>query len=56
MLGGVLPVEEFLFFLLTTTLVIFGITLVMAQESRERFRTMRGRLGLRVASDSHFRK
>lgn len=56
MLGGVLPVEEFLFFLLTTTLVIFGITLVMAEESRERFRVLRGRLGLRVAGDSHFRK
>jgi lycopene cyclase domain-containing protein len=56
MLGGVLPVEEFLFFFLTSTLVIFGITLVMAQESRERFRTMRGRLGLPVASDSRYGK
>lgn len=35
-IGGVLPVEEFIFFLLTNTLVIFGMTLVLAQESQER--------------------
>ncbi len=38
LLGGILPVEEFLFFLLTTTLVTFGVTLVLAQASQERIR------------------
>lgn len=35
-LGGVLPVEEFLFFLLTNTLISFGVTLVLARESQSR--------------------
>lgn len=35
-LGGVLPIEEFIFFLLTNILVVFGITLVLAQESQVR--------------------
>lgn len=33
---GVLPIEELVFFLLTNTLVIFGIVLLQAQESRAR--------------------
>jgi 15-cis-phytoene synthase/lycopene beta-cyclase len=41
LLGGILPVEEFLFFLLTNTLVTFGITLVLAQASHERFGEIR---------------
>ncbi|NCF65228.1 MAG: lycopene cyclase domain-containing protein [Chloroflexi bacterium] len=45
MLGGILPVEEFLFFLLTNTLVTFGITLVLAQASHERIRKLKNRLG-----------
>ncbi len=40
-LGGLLPVEEFVFFLLTNTLVIFGVMLVMAQESHVRFARIR---------------
>lgn len=36
LIGGVLPVEELLFFLLTNTLVVFGVTLVLAPESLER--------------------
>ncbi len=36
LLGGVLPVEEFLFFLLTNVLLVFGVTLVVAQESHQR--------------------
>lgn len=36
LLGGVLPVEEFVFFLLTNVLVTFGLVLVWAPESRER--------------------
>jgi lycopene beta-cyclase len=36
-LGSILPIEEFIFFLLTSTLVICGITLLLAQESHQRF-------------------
>jgi lycopene cyclase domain-containing protein len=35
-LGGVLPIEEFVFFLLTNTLLVFGVTLVLARESQGR--------------------
>lgn len=35
-IGGVLPIEEFVFFLITNTLVALGITLVLAEESQER--------------------
>ena len=35
-LGGHLPVEEFIFFLLTNTLVVFGMVLVLARESQAR--------------------
>jgi lycopene beta-cyclase len=35
-LGGVLPIEEFIFFLLTNTLLVFGVTLVLARESQGR--------------------
>ena len=44
LLGGILPIEEFLFFLLTNTLVTFGIILVLAQASHERIRELRHRL------------
>ena len=36
LLGGVLPLEEFMFFLLTNTLIVFGITLGLAPESLKR--------------------
>jgi lycopene cyclase domain-containing protein len=39
LLGGVLPLEEAIFFLLTNILVAFGVTLLLAQESHERIRT-----------------
>jgi lycopene cyclase domain-containing protein len=35
-LGGVLPLEECTFFLVTNTLITFGMTLMLARESRER--------------------
>ena len=35
-LGGVLPVEEFIFFLLTNALITFGIVLVLAEASHRR--------------------
>lgn len=34
--GGHLPIEEFVFFLLTNTLVVFGMILVLARESQSR--------------------
>lgn len=36
LIGGILPFEEFLFFLVTNVLVTFGVTLVMARISHER--------------------
>ncbi len=36
-LGGILPLEEMIFFLLTNTLVSFGLVLVWAEESQHRF-------------------
>lgn len=35
-LGGILPVEELIFFLLTNILIVLGVTLVLAEESQER--------------------
>jgi lycopene beta-cyclase len=43
-LGGILPVEEFVFFLLTNTLITFGMTLALAAHSGERLRHVRSRL------------
>lgn len=45
LIGGVLPVEEFLFFLVTNTLVIFGTTLVLAAESQVRLEVLKQKLG-----------
>ena len=42
LLGGILPIEEFLFFGLTNTLVTFGLVLVWAAESRTRVRGIVG--------------
>jgi lycopene cyclase domain-containing protein len=36
LLAGRLPIEEFIFFLLTNTLIVFGMTLAIAAESRQR--------------------
>jgi lycopene cyclase domain-containing protein len=41
LLGGILPVEEFVFFLLTNVLVTFGLVLLWARESRERLEQLR---------------
>jgi len=38
LLGGVLPLEEVVFFLLTNTLVTFGVVLVISQEGQARVR------------------
>ena len=36
LIGGVLPIEEFVFFFMTNVLLVFGMTLVLARESHER--------------------
>lgn len=36
LIGGVLPIEEFMFFVITNTLVVLGMTLVLAEESQAR--------------------
>lgn len=41
LIGGVLPIEELTFFLLTNTLLVFGVVLLVAQVSHERFAQMR---------------
>ena len=47
LIGGVLPVEEVIFFLITSVLVTFGIVLVLAQESHERFAQIREMIAAR---------
>lgn len=47
---GVLPVEEAVFFLLTNTLVVFGLTLTLAPETRERWEELRARIVRRPIS------
>lgn len=43
-LGGILPFEEFLFFLITNILVVFGMTLFLAAESQMRLAQVKDRL------------
>jgi len=43
-LAGVLPIEEFVFFMATSTLLVFGITLVLSVFSYERVQAWRTRL------------
>lgn len=51
LLAGVLPIEEFIFFMLTNTLLVFGITRVLASESQMRLPAVvrNGRHRARVA-------
>ncbi len=44
LIGGVLPIEEMVFFLLTNSLVTMGLILIWAPESRPRLETLRMRL------------
>lgn len=44
LIAGVLPVEELIFFLITNTLIVFGVTLSLAPESRPRLVAVRQRL------------
>ena len=41
---GVLPAEEFVFFLVTNTLLVFGVTLALARPSLDQFNRLRARL------------
>ena len=50
-LGGVLPIEEFAFFLMTNILLTFGITLVWAEASHERLAVYREWLQQRLAKN-----
>ncbi len=49
LIGGVLPVEEVLFFLMTDTLVVFGVTLLMSWDGRSRGRDLAQNLRRRLA-------
>jgi lycopene cyclase domain-containing protein len=53
---GSLPFEEILFFLLTSTLVIFGITLLLSLEGQQRLEKVRSWLGRRGKSSSEPQK
>jgi lycopene cyclase domain-containing protein len=44
LVGGILPVEEFVFFLLTNTMVGFGFVLIWSPESRARLRGILGKI------------
>jgi lycopene beta-cyclase len=41
LISGILPIEEFLFFLLTNTLLTFGVILILATESHARIKSSR---------------
>jgi lycopene cyclase domain-containing protein len=45
LLGGVLPLEEAVFFLVTNTLIVFGLTLALAPELPERWQSIRNLVG-----------
>jgi lycopene cyclase domain-containing protein len=42
-IGGILPLEELLFFFLTNTLIVFGVTLALANSSSKRFAAFKQR-------------
>jgi lycopene cyclase domain-containing protein len=51
LVGGVLPLEEIVFFLLTNTLVTFGVVLIISQEGQDRVRRLWARFkSMRAAS------
>lgn len=49
LIGGVLPPEEALFFLVTNTLVVFGVTLLMSRQGQSRGRDLAQNLRRRLA-------
>jgi lycopene cyclase domain-containing protein len=56
LLGGILPIEEFIFFLMTNTLLVFGVTLILAQESHTRFDRIRSRLQRTFSSSRNLKE
>ena len=44
LIGGVLPLEEVVFFLLTNTLITFGVVLVISEEGQAHVRELWGKL------------
>ncbi|MBE2197268.1 MAG: lycopene cyclase domain-containing protein [Anaerolinea sp.] len=52
LLGGILPIEEFVFFLITNVLILFGMTLALSAESRERLACLRQGMGIKHANDA----
>jgi lycopene cyclase domain-containing protein len=47
LLGGILPLEELVFFMVTNTLLVFGMGLALAAESRQRIRALQENLAVR---------
>ena len=47
---GILPLEEVVFFFITNVLIVFGMTLLLANVSQERFAEIRSRLSVRKRS------
>jgi len=52
-IGGILPFEELLFFLNTNILIVFGITLLLAQESQTRLQKLMRRIVIFTSSSRH---
>ena len=52
-LGGILPLEELLFFALTNALLVFGMTLVLARQSQRRLEAMLARRQTSVGVGGH---
>lgn len=55
LLGGVLPVEEFVFFLLTNTMLTFGVVLVWAEASHQRIAQLRQQWRSRLPQRHHIK-
>ena len=51
-LGGVLPLEEFLFFGITNVLIMLGVTLVLSKDNHERFARLRKSLTRRPSPEA----
>ena len=52
LLGGVLPIEEAVFFLMTNTLLVFGLTLALAPETWRRWARLTAALRRRPAQEN----
>jgi lycopene cyclase domain-containing protein len=52
-IGGILPLEEFIFFVMTNVLIVFGITLVLSRDNLERYKKIREGLISKPSIDHH---